>query len=113
MPSGIDEERQEPFGRSDPDLPSQRAVGAPDGKAEVVDEASELLRPLLRDPAEAAKTAAELVAAIELHKGPLPHPRILSGYDEIVPGAARDILDMARLEQRHRHRMEDRQTAYP
>jgi len=83
------------------------------GEPEILDEASELLRPLLRDPTQAPEAAARLVAVAETYKGPIPHPRILSGYDDIVPGAAREILDMAKAEQRHRHRMENRETAYP
>lgn len=33
---------------------------------------------------------------ITTHSGPLPHPDILKQYNEIVPGAAREILDMAK-----------------
>jgi uncharacterized membrane protein len=94
-------------------IASNPSADDPAPKPEVLDKASELLRPLLRDPSQAPKTAEKLVAVMETHTGPLPHPRILSLYQEVIPGAAREILDMAREEQRHRHRMENRETAYP
>ena len=31
----------------------------------------------------------------EFYSGPIPHPTILKGMDEAVPGAAREIVDMA------------------
>lgn len=87
--------------------------GLPSDGPRVVAKTSELLKPLLRDPAQAPVAAAAIVASIETHEGPLPHPRILVGYEDIVPGAARDILDMAKKEQGHRHRMELMESAYP
>jgi uncharacterized membrane protein len=113
MPLGLAEENAEPSEKDNPAFTSQRAVETLHVKPEVVDKASELLKPLLRDPTQAPKTAAQLVAVLELHEGPLPHPRTLNGYEDIVPGAAREILEMAKREQRHRHRMENREAAYP
>jgi uncharacterized membrane protein len=98
---------------ADPAVPSNRAEEEPDVTPQVLDKASKLLKPLLRDPSQAPDTAAKLVAVIETLKAPLPHPRILSGYEDVIAGSAREILDMARDEQRHRHRMENRVTAYP
>lgn len=40
--------------------------------------------------------------------GPLPHPSILRGYDEVSPGAAERIIVMAEKEQTHRHSWEQR-----
>ena len=39
--------------------------------------------------------------------GPLPTVQDFSGYDEVCPGAARDILDMAKNAQLHQHKMEN------
>jgi uncharacterized membrane protein len=36
----------------------------------------------------------------------MPHPRILGGYEEIIPGTAREILEMAKSEQKHRHKID-------
>ncbi len=42
----------------------------------------------------------------ELYSGPIPHPEILSGYDNIVPGSADRLIIMAEREMEHRHKME-------
>lgn len=39
-------------------------------------------------------------------RGPIPHPSLLKGYEQTLPGAADRILAMAELEQQHRHREE-------
>lgn len=36
----------------------------------------------------------------------MPAPQVLRQYDEVVPGLAREIVDMARREQAHRHDIE-------
>lgn len=38
--------------------------------------------------------------------GPLPHPSVLKGYEEILPGAADRIITMAEKQAGHRHRLE-------
>jgi uncharacterized membrane protein len=38
--------------------------------------------------------------------GPLPHPEVLRGYEELVPGAAERILKMAEEQARHRQGLE-------
>lgn len=82
-------------------------------KPEVIDQASELLRPLLRDANQAPQAAARLVAVMESHSGPIHHPQVLEGIDRVVPGGAREIIDMAKAEQRHRHTMESLEIFYP
>lgn len=42
----------------------------------------------------------------EYYSGPLPHPRILEGYEEIIPGAADRILTMAENQASHRQEIE-------
>lgn len=39
----------------------------------------------------------------ELQLGPLPTPKILEGYERILPGAADRILKMAETAQSHKH----------
>lgn len=48
----------------------------------------------------------QMVAAIRIHRGPLPPPEDLKAYEEVVPGAAREILDMAKSQQAHRQSTE-------
>lgn len=38
--------------------------------------------------------------------GPIPHPTLLSGYEDIVPGAADRIIQMAEKESEHRRTQE-------
>lgn len=80
---------------------------------EFIGKAAEYLRPLLRNPEEAPKAAATVVATAEFYSGLLPHPRHLAEYDKLVPGAARDIMEMTKGEQRHRHRMQLLEMIYP
>jgi uncharacterized membrane protein len=42
-----------------------------------------------------------LIIASQFHEGPLPTPEVMKAYDEICPGAARDILEMAKTHQSH------------
>lgn len=42
----------------------------------------------------------------ETYSGPLPPPEALAKYDQIVPGAAERILQMAEKEMQHRHKNE-------
>jgi uncharacterized membrane protein len=39
--------------------------------------------------------------------GPLPHPDIIAGYENVLPGAADRIMRMAEQEQVHRHGIDD------
>lgn len=41
-----------------------------------------------------------------IHHGPIPHPDILHGFDELVPGTAVRIIDMAESESVHRRDLE-------
>lgn len=42
----------------------------------------------------------------ETFVGPVPHPSILQGYEEIVPGAAERIIAMAESDMRHQQELE-------
>lgn len=48
-----------------------------------------------------------VVTQASAHRGPMPSPKTLAEYDQVVPGLAREIVDMAKAEQSHRHSMED------
>jgi uncharacterized membrane protein len=40
------------------------------------------------------------------HEGPIPHPQLLSGYEQLVPGAAQRIMDWAERDLEHNRAME-------
>ena len=46
----------------------------------------------------------------KIHTGPLPTPEDLQQYDLILPGAAERIINMAEIEQQHRHDLERKAT---
>lgn len=54
---------------------------------------------------EVRKVVKQEIQAIEF-RGPIPHPDIIGGYEEILPGAADRILSMAEAESKHRRDME-------
>ena len=57
------------------------------------------------------ENAAAIVArTVELkgYAGPLPAPEILEGYEKVMPGAAKIIIDMAVGEQAFRHKTVNR-----
>lgn len=41
-------------------------------------------------------------AESKIYRGPIPPPEYLEAYEKIVPGSAKEILDMARKQQEHR-----------
>lgn len=60
-------------------------------------------------PTDAPRMAHNVVMTLEsMHSGPLPPARDFAAYEQICPGAARDILEMAKEEQHQRHAMDRR-----
>lgn len=43
----------------------------------------------------------------EFFQGPMPPPKVMKDYDVVVPGLARQIAEMAKAEQKHRHSWEN------
>ena len=64
---------------------------------------SSLISSSAENPA-VAPAAIQITTTAFHHSGPLPDPRTLEYYDRVCPGAAREILDMAKVEQIHRHK---------
>jgi uncharacterized membrane protein len=56
----------------------------------------------------AAKNANESVVFTESYEGPIPHPSIIKGYEDVLPGAADRILKMAEGQSLHRRKLESR-----
>jgi len=45
-----------------------------------------------------------MVLEARAHSGPLPDPRTIQEYENVLPGAAERIVSMGEREQKHRHR---------
>lgn len=48
--------------------------------------------------------------SIESHRGPLPPPAVLQAYEDVVPGSAKQIVDLAVAQTYHRIKDEDTRT---
>lgn len=50
--------------------------------------------------------ASVTVSQTKVHQGPLPSPEVLRDYDDLIPGAAARIIEMAEHQARHRQNLE-------
>ncbi len=48
----------------------------------------------------------DLIATMEMYSGPIPHPKILAGYEALDPGAAEKIINNGIEESVHRRTLE-------
>lgn len=61
----------------------------------------------VQEPRQQGWKQGSLIRVVQsAHRGPMPSPETLAEYDQVVPGLAREIVDMAKDEQKHRHAME-------
>jgi uncharacterized membrane protein len=77
-----------------------------------IEKEAEFLRPFLKDPAQAPSLVQQVVSFTKSYRGPIPPPEYLSGFEAVVPGSARQVIDMAVRQQSHRHGMERRDAWY-
>ena len=61
------------------------------------------------DQQESVTSLVMSQSSLEIRRGPLPEPSILSDYDKVLPGLADRIVVMAESEKDHRHQMQSRQ----
>lgn len=47
-----------------------------------------------------------IMAKMEMYSGPIPHPEILKGYEELSPGSAKEIIENGIEESSHRRKLE-------
>jgi uncharacterized membrane protein len=95
------------------DLPSQSQSTSSKDELEVVERVTETLKPLLKNPAEIKRVVTQVVSITESYSGPMPHPDHLERIEVIAPGSARQIINMAVIEQKFRHRMSLLTILYP
>jgi uncharacterized membrane protein len=83
---------------ADPEGPPQRrGTRAGQGQASTPDDRS--------SGSVSIETAIQVLREQQF-TGPLPHPEILRGYEDVVPGAAERLLTMAERNSQHRRDME-------
>jgi len=63
--------------------------------------------PTPQPPQQIISQSQSVAAQVQLHyEGPLPHPSILQGYNQVVPGSAERIISMAEQQAKHRQELE-------
>ncbi len=102
---------------SDPTVADGRSVSVneqadEDGLKEALEEE---LEPLLKGTSlpkdtknKILMTVTRTVQRYEAFQGPIPPPSYLAGYEEILPGSANRIINMAEKEQIHRQGLESK-----
>ena len=61
---------------------------------------------LVSSAGETPAGQGEIIVGQAHFSGPLPHPQLMAGYEEALPGSAERILKMSEEAQQHRHSME-------
>jgi uncharacterized membrane protein len=69
-------------------------------------EESDLDRPLKKDRSSSRSDEQRVVMASMSFSGPIPSPHVLKAYDLIEPGLAKDIVEMAKAQSKHRMQLE-------
>lgn len=63
----------------------------------------------VEDPEEKKKLIARIS---RFTSSPVPPPNVLKGYDDVVEGGAKWLLDYTKSEQSHRHKMDKKELFY-
>ncbi|MDY2793972.1 MAG: DUF2335 domain-containing protein [Peptostreptococcus porci] len=79
-----------------------------DSDIEVIGRPVDIEAEVISDDKKTGKVMLEIEKSEISFSGPLPHPDIMKGYDDIVPGAAERILKMAENQQNHRFKLEEK-----
>lgn len=77
-------------------LPDEPKSTGSANSAEIIDQ----LQNLPRDERD------DLIATMEMYSGPIPHPDILKGYQNLYPDAAKRIIENGLQESEHRRNLE-------
>lgn len=86
--------------KQDHNLPKETKNNVKTSKAdqEIIDQVRKL-------PISKAKQK-DIIATMEMYSGPIPHPKILAGYQALYPKAAEEIIENGLEESRHRRKLE-------
>lgn len=95
-------------------IPNKTKDTSKDDFPKLKDEFSDLeLEPIISDlPKDKQESLLRVLSVVKKESlsfsGPLPHPDILQGYKDVVPGAAERILAMAEKQAEHRQKIESK-----
>ena len=73
--------------KQDSNLPEES-----DNKNQISKEDQELIDQVKKLPIS-EKEQEDLIATMEMYSGPIPHPKILAGYQALYPDAAKRIIE--------------------
>lgn len=85
--------------------PNNELEKAREGK-EKLDPLDEQILDQIQKSGMPKETKEEIIAHLEMYRGPIPHPDILEGYQKLYPDAAKEIIDNGVEESRHRRKLE-------
>ena len=54
------------------------------------------------------KNKKEIIPASYSYQGPIPHPKLLAEFNQVVPGSAKKIIEMAESQTQHRINIESK-----
>lgn len=74
-------------------------------KKQISKEDQEIIDQVKRLPIS-EKEQKDIIATMEMYSGPIPHPKILAGYQALYPNAAKEIIENGLDESRHRRHLE-------
>lgn len=101
--TGISERRPPGGPDGDESKPGSAAVGHAagpgitntDGHLEQRREVDPRSEPIVGEPIQDELPGVAAAAWVERYEGPMPHPSLLAGYEQVLPGSAERILAMA------------------
>ena len=77
---------------------------------DVASDANRIAEALGTDDPEEKKKLTAIVS--KFSKSPVPPPEILKGYDQVIDGGAKWLMEYTKDEQQHRHRMDRKELNY-
>ena len=90
-----------------PVIPKEDKIELEQKEESVIDPAIEVILDAV--PEDKKEKVLESIAIVqqEIFSGPIPHPRILSEYEKLMPGSTDRFMKMAEQQQAHRMKLED------
>ncbi|MBK8294170.1 MAG: DUF2335 domain-containing protein [Solirubrobacterales bacterium] len=94
---------------NDPESPQDEVGEDSPEPSEIVEDAPEEVEGEEVTNLDDPEVQERIIRIVESHTGPIPHPSIAKGYEELMPGATDRLFSMVEVEgeRRHAYAMED------